>query len=344
MSTKNYLKSAAEALLFLQHKPLSLGKIRTSIDDTVDMAEYKEAVEELISSYQTRDHGIELAKVAGGLMFRTKLEHKDLIRRLEQVAPARMSQAVLEVLSIAAFHQPLTREKIESIRGVECGNHLRNLMEKKLIKLSGRSDTPGRPMLYSTTKEFLELFGLTSLSDVPSLGEIEELLPKNEVGSPEELDSGTQLRQVIQEAERLEFSDIEQKEAVLFPHEQDKENSKTASQKDGTEEKATNGHNSPTQECAQAQNSEAQGTAHQQDQVAGTVAFGSVQPEQEEEWTDQTQDYPEEDTELSKRSQPTTTEDPVRLGSLQSTESGGVDSPGTSGSERESEPEAGIES
>lgn len=212
------LKSAIEAIVFIQSSPISLQKVRSTIDETIEMAKYKKAVKELKEDYQNSGRGIELSEIAGGFLFRTKIEHKDMITRMQQLAPSRMSQSLLEVLSIVAFNQPVIREKVEEIRGVECGHHLRNLMSKKLIRMVGRSEQLGRPMLYGTTKEFLELFCLSSLKELPSLREIEDLVPESEVGSPE--DEEKQLRSHLQEimdsSEELEFSDIEKKEEGIF--------------------------------------------------------------------------------------------------------------------------------
>lgn len=213
-----HLKSALEAILFLQHKPITLNRLRDLVDETLEMDVYKEAIAGLMEAYTAGSHGIEIAEVAGGYVFRTKLEHRDMIRRMNEVTPIKMSQAMLEVLSIAAFNQPVTREKIEDIRGVECGHHLRNLMEKKLVKIVGRSDAVGKPMLYGTTKEFLELFGMGTLNDLPTLREIEEMLPQNEVGENEDEENRIrgELQDIVAAAKPLEFSDLEAGEMDLI--------------------------------------------------------------------------------------------------------------------------------
>ena len=212
------LKSAIEAIVFTQSSPISLQKVRSAIDETIEMAKYKKAVKGLKEDYQDSERGIEFSEMAGGLLFRTKIEHKDRITRMQQLAPSRMSQPLLEVLSIVAFNQPVIREKVEEVRGVECGHHLRNLMSKKLIRMVGRSEQLGRPMLYGTTKEFLELFCLSSLKDLPSLREIEDLVPESEVGGPEDEERRlhSHLQEIMDNSEELEFSDIEKKEEGIF--------------------------------------------------------------------------------------------------------------------------------
>lgn len=333
MLTKQ-LKPAIEAILFLQHKPLPIYKIAETIDETIEPEHYKAAIDELIQDYLTNEHGIELAEIAGGYAFRTKLEHRDMIRRMNQITPVRMSQAMLEVLSIIAFYQPVTREKLEEIRGVECGHHLRNLMDKKLVRMAGRSDAIGKPMLYATTKEFLELFGLPSLKEMPTLQEIEELLPKNEVGEveDEELRIRTELQAIVANASELEFNDIELEEKRLFGEAEfnDVQETKTETQagtarmadgearaqasepgasaepqrkrgrrkadaediasEAGTSESSPGieaGANSGGREAihdSEARISETGFSEHQQDEVAGTIAFGSLSAAQEAEW------------------------------------------------------------
>ncbi len=213
-----HLKSALEAILFLQHKPITLNRLRDIIDETLEIETYKEAMAELVEAYTESSHGIEISEIAGGYVFRTKLEHRDMIRRMNEVTPIKMSQAMLEVLSIVAFNQPVPREKVEDIRGVECGHHLRNLMEKRLVKIVGRSDAVGKPMLYGTTKDFLELFGMENLKDLPTLRDIEEMLPANEVGENEDEENRIrgELQEIVAVSEPLEFSDLESDESALF--------------------------------------------------------------------------------------------------------------------------------
>lgn len=279
MHTKQ-LKSALEAILFLQQKPLALVKLQETIDETIPEDDYRAALAELVQDYQIEDRGIELAEVAGGYLFRTKLEHRDMIRRMNQITPVRMSQAMLEVLSIIAFYQPVTREKLEEIRGVECGHHLRNLMEKRLVRMMGRSDAVGKPMLYGTTKEFLELFGLPSLQEMPKLQEIEEMLPQNEVGAIEDEEQRirTELQAIVANASELEFADIELEEQRLFGEEAieqaEQEFDKAAENSDGR----------AAQERAEAPKREARQAELLQDEVAGSIAFGSPSAEQERQW------------------------------------------------------------
>jgi chromosome segregation and condensation protein ScpB len=124
--------------------------------------------------------GFFLGEVAGGWQLRSRPEFNEYIKRMLQPSPQRLTKASLETLAIVAYNQPIIRADIEHIRGVDCGGVLRQLMERKLIRVLGRKEIPGRPMIYATTKLFLELFNLKSLKDLPSPKEMEEF------GAPEE--------------------------------------------------------------------------------------------------------------------------------------------------------------
>lgn len=205
-----YLKAALEALLFMHHKPVSLTKLKSLIDEDIEMDEYKAAMQALSEDYSVGDRGIEVVEVANGFQFRTKIEHRELIQRLFQINPIKLSQAALEVLSVVAYKQPCTRDQIDQVRGVDCGQMLRNLMDKKMVKMVGKSDAVGKPMLYGTTREFLEIFGLRTLGDLPSLQDIEDMLPKNEVGAEQEEDAiQERLSDIVENAEEVLFNDLE---------------------------------------------------------------------------------------------------------------------------------------
>ncbi len=134
------------------------------------------ALEELSAEYQNNpDRGILLTEVANGWQFRTRPENAVVIRQLYQIRPARLSKPSLETLAIVAYRQPVTRVEIDEIRGVDSGGVLKTLLEKNLLRIVGKKEEPGRPMLYGTTQEFLELFQLKSLKDLPTLKEFREL-------------------------------------------------------------------------------------------------------------------------------------------------------------------------
>lgn len=145
-------------------------------ESKISRSELQQALEELTSEYQLNPtHGIVLAEVAGGWQFRTRPENGALLRQLCQVKPTRLSKPSLETLAIVAYRQPVTRVEIDEIRGVDTGGVLKTLLEKNLLRIVGKKEEPGRPMLYGTTQEFLELFQLKSLKDLPTLKEFREL-------------------------------------------------------------------------------------------------------------------------------------------------------------------------
>ena len=168
------LKPLIEALIFVSEQPLSLNRIAALIEDT-PREEIRKALKELVEDYQKEDRGLYLEEVAGGWQIRTRAEYAPWIKRLFKLGPQKISKPALEVLSIVAYRQPITRAEIESIRGVDCAGVIKTLLEKNLIKIAGRKDAPGRPAMYGTTREFLEVFGLKDLSSLPTLKEMEEL-------------------------------------------------------------------------------------------------------------------------------------------------------------------------
>lgn len=166
------LKNIVESLLFVADTPLSLDRIKDvlELEDTKDL---RNALEQLAQEYEHRQGGILLSEVAGGYQIRTRPEYHEYIKRLLKPNPHRLSNAALETLAIIAYKQPVIRSDIEHLRGVDCGGVLRVLMEKKLVRVLGRKEIPGRPLIYATTRHFLEVFELKNLKDLPSPKEIE---------------------------------------------------------------------------------------------------------------------------------------------------------------------------
>lgn len=181
-----YLSAAMEALLFMHDKPVSLPRLRALIDKTVPLSQYRRLVQTLKEEYQKDHRGIEISEVSLGLQLRTKPHMSAVLRNLVKTQPLKLTGSMMEALSVVAYKQPVTKDEIDQIRGVDCGYLLRTLMEKKLIRMEGRSDLPGRPILYATTHEFLELFCLKDLSQLPPLREIESMVAQAEVGLEEE--------------------------------------------------------------------------------------------------------------------------------------------------------------
>ncbi len=166
------LKRALEAILFAAEGPLSLERLARSFPE-FPRAALRAALRELVAEYQGR--GIEIREVAGGFRFQTAPDLAEFVVRIRQANPIRLSRAALETLAIIAYRQPITRAEIEDIRGVDSSAPLKMLLERKLIKIVGRKEVLGRPLLYGTTDYFLEVFELRNLSDLPDLKELEDL-------------------------------------------------------------------------------------------------------------------------------------------------------------------------
>jgi segregation and condensation protein B len=194
------LQSCIETLLFMSDKPMKTEKLQELLGPEIPFNLFQEAVTGLKDRYQAVHHGFELVDVGGGLQFRTKPGRAALARKLAKVQVQRLSGGAMETLAIVAFKQPVLKDDIDQIRGVDSSHFIRTLMDRKLIQISGRSELPGRPMLYTTTTEFLELFGLNSLEDMPSLHELEQMVPSSETRGREDEDPRVvQMRKLVQE-------------------------------------------------------------------------------------------------------------------------------------------------
>jgi len=168
------LKNIIESLLLVAEEPLTIDRIK-NILDLDGRKEIQNALAELSSEYERRKGAFFLREIAGGHQIRTRPEYREWIKRLIQPKPLRLSKPALETLAIIAYKQPIIRSDIEHIRGVDCGGILRMLLERKLVRILGRKAIPGRPHIYATTKQFLEVFDLKNLEDLPTPKEISEL-------------------------------------------------------------------------------------------------------------------------------------------------------------------------
>lgn len=167
------IKNIIESLLFVAGGPLSLERIKLVLD--TDTKEIRDALQTLAQEYENRSGGFVLRQIADGYQLCTRPEYSRWIARLIRPASFHLSKAALETLAIIAYKQPVMRSDIEHIRGVDCGGILRMLLERKIIRVLGRKEIPGRPLIYATTKQFLEIFDLKNLKDLPTPKEIEEL-------------------------------------------------------------------------------------------------------------------------------------------------------------------------
>ena len=167
------VRAIVEALLFLAEKPLTPEEVRAA--SGIEVPVVQKALDKLAGHYRDGVCGIVLHEVAGGWQLRSAPNVSDYARRFLRVKPQRLTRAALETLAIIAYRQPVTRPEIEDIRGVDCGAVVKALLERKLIKILGKKEEPGRPMLYGTTREFLEFFALKDLASLPTLREFHEL-------------------------------------------------------------------------------------------------------------------------------------------------------------------------
>jgi segregation and condensation protein B len=211
------LKAILEAILFVSPEPVPVARLM-SIVGTVSKAEVVQALDILRHDLDQHGRGIQLVQIAGGYRLVTKQEYGPWLKRMEKAkAVQKLSRSALESLAIIAYKQPLVRAEIEEIRGVETSGVLRTLCERKLVRIVGRKDVPGRPIMYGTTKFFLEHFGLQDLSQLPPLREFKELGESEQALLPIEDESpeGVETSDVSSSEELPLTSDPAEGETVL---------------------------------------------------------------------------------------------------------------------------------
>lgn len=198
------LESILESILFATDRPVSLATIKQIFKGTnVTNARLKKAIENIQVEYAGGRRGVTLEEVGSGYQLRTKVDNMEFLRRSFKAKAFKLSGPALEVLAITAYKQPVIKAEIDEIRGVESGHLLRALMEKNLVLFAGKSDLPGKPMQYGTTRKFLEIFGLRNLKELPTLSQIDELLPEgigDEVEKPKLADITDGLSEKIGES------------------------------------------------------------------------------------------------------------------------------------------------
>ena len=168
------VKSILESLLFVADGPLTVQRL-TEVIDGAGKDDIRSVLEELDNELQDSRRGIRLVEVAGGYQLRTAKANAEWVKKFLGGRPARMGRATLETLAIVAYRQPITKAEIEAIRGVDVDGVITTLLERNLVRAVARKDVPGRPFLYGTTPEFLELFNLKDLAQLPTLKEMEEM-------------------------------------------------------------------------------------------------------------------------------------------------------------------------
>ncbi len=162
-----------EGVLFATTHPVT-GKALSDVLE-IEREELEVLIEELKAEYASENHGMEIVEIGGGFQFRTKVDLKETMAKFYERKPPRLSTPMLEVLSIVAYKQPVTRPEIEKIRGVDCTAVLQGLLEKGLIEMQGRAQLPGLPVIYGVAPKFLEWFQIASLDQLPPLSEVEVL-------------------------------------------------------------------------------------------------------------------------------------------------------------------------
>ncbi len=186
----NELKGIIESLLFVAGEPLSIDRIKAILEDE-DKKSIQAILWELQHEYDMRLSGLRIVEVAGGFQIASRPELAQWIKRLRKVKQSsRLSKPSLETLAIIAYKQPIVKAEIEDIRGVDSSGVIKGLLDKHMIKIVGRKDVAGRPILYSTTREFLQYFGLRDISDLPTLKEFTELMQEDDSQINEEVMPG----------------------------------------------------------------------------------------------------------------------------------------------------------
>jgi segregation and condensation protein B len=182
------IKSILESLLFVADAPLTPQRL-SEVLDGVNPADIRSVLDEFSNELDATHRGVRLVEVAGGFQLRTAKVNADFVKKLLGGRPARMGRATLETLAIIAYRQPITKAEIEAIRGVDSDGVVNTLLERNLVRAVARKDVPGRPFLFGTTSEFLQLFNLKDLTHLPTLKEMEEIALPETVGEQIPLDS-----------------------------------------------------------------------------------------------------------------------------------------------------------
>lgn len=183
----DYLSQHIEALIFSAPKTITFGEIKSSLESAFDTkikkADINKSLEELVSKYKDDQYAFEIIQIAEGYQFLSKsLYFPSIAEYIKLEAKRKLSKAALETLAIIAYKQPVPKSEAEKIRGVSCDYTVQKLLEKELVEITGRSEGPGRPLLYGTTKKFLDYFGISGKKDLPQLKDF--ALPDSEIGTP----------------------------------------------------------------------------------------------------------------------------------------------------------------
>ena len=204
------IEQIIEAILFSSSQAISFKQLSALIE-IEGSRELRKLVQNLNQQYTVSGRVFRIQEVAGGFQMRTEAQFRPWIKRLEPIKPIKLSLPTIETLAIVAYKQPITRANVEFIRGVDSTYTIRNLLQRKLIKVVGKEPVPGRPILYGTTKFFLEVFGLKNINNLPSLEELDMVQEPEAEMTPVEPD---------QEAADLLKSSAEQPELPNMPQDE----------------------------------------------------------------------------------------------------------------------------
>jgi len=186
------IKNIVEALIFASEEEITLKEIKDLLDGfkiTINLKEIESSIDELNNDYETSGSAFEILKIAGGYQFATRKKFSHFLGKLTvETQKKKLSQSAIETLAIIAYKQPITRNEIEFVRGVNVDYIVNSLLERDLISIKGRADGPGRPILYGTTINFLRVLGLNALTDLPKLREINEILKNEKIEGISEAD------------------------------------------------------------------------------------------------------------------------------------------------------------
>lgn len=211
------MKAVIECLLFVSDKPLSLGSLH-NLFERVDRRTLLACLDELKAEYDLQGRAFQLVEIAEGYQLSTRVQYAPWIRKLyKNRTNSKLSRAALETLAIIAYRQPVTKAEIEDIRGVSADGVVNSLAERKLVRIVGRKEVVGRPLLYGTTKEFLHFFGLKDLTDMPELKELQEILEADEAGESWDLNPHGELIAKVRSNEESEAEADESSQEIQEP-------------------------------------------------------------------------------------------------------------------------------
>ncbi len=204
------LCGAIETIIFMSDKPVSIQKIKALIDEEMPLKIIHEALQRLQAEYEEKHHGLRLLEVAEGYQYRTKATYSKYVQDIFKINSLVLSPTALEVLAILAYKQPVSKVEVDKIRGVDSGHIVRALMDKRLVRIVGRSDELGRPVLYGTTPEFLEVFNLPDISALPPEHELDEMSRVSTVGKIADI------KTLVHEGDKTKFKFDEMEELDIL--------------------------------------------------------------------------------------------------------------------------------